>query len=284
MAGRQSGDGAGTRDEKRQRPRRRALRALSWLLIFGGVLIAAVPGAQRGYAGWSQWQLEKAFFATAVPAHAGSQAPQPQADVTPQENAREDADPASAPPARRSPAQALEHWAGLRVAFHEDPVLARPEHAGDEQAPRLPPDDRHALLEMPSIGVRAIVAYGTDRGTLARGPGFYPEGAMPGQGGNTAIAAHRTTYGAWFRDVDRLEEGDPILLTYRGVRYEYSVRRVWVIDRNDWSVIAPADEDVLTLTTCHPPGFRTYRLAVRAVLIGAEAIASTSSHQAQRRS
>lgn len=121
-----------------------------------------------------------------------------------------------------------------------------------------------ARITIPAAGVHAEVVDGTTVEHLAQGPGFYPEGSLPHLGGNVAIAGHRTTYGAWFRHLDRLEAGDPIFLLYDGNLYRYEVERVWVIAYNDWSVIAPTGEHVLTLTTCHPPGSSAYRLAVRA--------------------
>ncbi|HEX6989691.1 MAG TPA: sortase [Bacillota bacterium] len=121
-----------------------------------------------------------------------------------------------------------------------------------------------ARIIIPDAGVDAEVVDGTTPEHLARGPGVYPEGSLPHLGGNVAIAGHRTTYGAWFRHLDRLEKGDIIHLIYDGSMYRYEVERVWVIAYNDWSVIAPTGEHVLTLTTCHPPGSSAYRLAVRA--------------------
>src|SRR5690606_16192394 len=103
---------------------------------------------------------------------------------------------------------------------------------------------------------------------LRQGPGFYPEGSLPHLGGNVAIAGHRTTYGAWFRHLDRLQPGDLIRLVYKGEIYNYEVEWIREIAANDWSVIAQTDEHVLTLTTCHPPGSSAYRLAVRARWIG----------------
>ena len=35
---------------------------------------------------------------------------------------------------------------------------------------------------------------------------------MPGLGRTVAIAGHRTTFGAWFRHIDWLRAGDPIIL------------------------------------------------------------------------
>ncbi|MEW6183396.1 MAG: class E sortase [Bacillota bacterium] len=122
-----------------------------------------------------------------------------------------------------------------------------------------------AVIEIPAINLSAAVVKGTARSGLNKGPGWYEQSALPGQG-NTAIAGHRTMYGAWFRHVDRLKAGDPIILRYEGKVYRYEVERVFPVANNDWSVIKPCGYPVLTLTTCHPVGSARQRLVVRAAL------------------
>lgn len=160
----------------------------------------------------------------------------------------------------------------LRSFIWEDPSVVMPPELED-WAELNRPDEKFlenfpgALIHIPSIDVRAIVLYGTSLRILAQGPGFYEVGVLPGQRGNVAIAGHRTTYGAWFRHVDKLKAGDEIELYFQGVKYRYAVERVWVIASNDWSVVAPTENSMLTLTACHPPGSAAYRIAVRARLI-----------------
>lgn len=123
-----------------------------------------------------------------------------------------------------------------------------------------------AMIEIPAINLSAVVLRGTTTEILNRGPGWYEESALPGQG-NTAIAAHRTMYGAWFRHLDSLDAGDEINLTFDGWVYKYKVERVFPIANNDWSVIDPTESPALTLTTCHPVGSADQRLVVRASLV-----------------
>ena len=86
-------------------------------------------------------------------------------------------------------------------------------------------------LQIPSIGVDHKVVQGVGLDQLKRGPGHFPESVLPGQLGNTAIAGHRTTYGAPFSDVDKLRPGDTIVLTYpdvggqRGPQFTYVVTK-----------------------------------------------------------
>lgn len=136
---------------------------------------------------------------------------------------------------------------------------------GDESsrltsAPLAPP----FLLEIPRIGLQAAVVKGVDPEDLRRGPGWYPESALPGEPGNAAVAGHRTTYGAWFRDLDRLQPGDAIFLSDGRRQFAYRVERVYSVAQDDWTPIAPTPYPALTLTTCTPPGGAEYRLIVRA--------------------
>lgn len=125
---------------------------------------------------------------------------------------------------------------------------------------------REAKIEVTKIGLSAVVVCGTSLIDLARGPGWYVESALPGQG-NTAIAGHRTMHGAWFRNLDQLKENDLIKVVFEGQDYLYRVERVFIIAKDDWSVIDPCGYPALTLTTCHPVGRASQRLVVRAALV-----------------
>ena len=146
--------------------------------------------------------------------------------------------------------------------------LRLPGEAKDVEKPPVKhmPDGAFMTIEIPALDLYAVVLEGTDRPTLNKGPGWYKESALPGEG-NTAIAGHRNTYGAWFRHVDKLKEGDEIIIGYASKGYTYKVERVFPIAKNDWSVIEPCGYPTLTLTTCHPVGSARQRLVVRAALV-----------------
>ena len=67
-----------------------------------------------------------------------------------------------------------------------------------------------AQLKIPSIGLDWTVVEGVGVPDLKKGPGHFRETPMPGQLGNAAIAGHRTTYGAPFFDLDKVQLGDLI--------------------------------------------------------------------------
>ena len=154
----------------------------------------------------------------------------------------------------------------------EIPYMIEPEEQEPPESPEpKEPDHPEALLEqagvlkIPALDLMMNVGYGVELSDLQSGPGFYPESGYPDTG-NVSIAGHRTTYGAPFRHVDELVEGDEIRLFYNEKVYIYRVEEVFATHTTDWSVIDPTEKPALTLTTCHPPGWASERLIVRAYL------------------
>jgi sortase A len=112
--------------------------------------------------------------------------------------------------------------------------------------------DAIARIEIPAIGVSEYVVEGTDTGDLRKGPGHYPDTPLPGEPGTSAIAGHRTTYGAPFRDIDGLKRGNVIRVDMPDGRFVYRVERVTVVDDQDLSVLRPVGHRRLMLSACHP--------------------------------
>jgi sortase A len=138
-----------------------------------------------------------------------------------------------------------------------------------------PEGDVLAAIHIPKIGVSQYVVEGVDVDDLRKGPGHYPTTQMPGHEGNTAIAGHRTTYGAPFGDLDQLAVGDEITLqTPSQGSFVYKVTEQRVVDPSEVSVLDPTpdparpghDLATLTLTTCNPKYSAAQRLIIRAQL------------------
>lgn len=121
------------------------------------------------------------------------------------------------------------------------------------------------LIIIDKIGLKARVLEGITDEVLARGPGFYPQSAVPGEPGNVSIAGHRNSHGRWFLNVHLLTEGDIIVLQSPLADYEYAVESVFIVEPSAWEVVDPTDDPKLTLTTCH--NGVTKRMIVRAGLV-----------------
>lgn len=133
--------------------------------------------------------------------------------------------------------------------------------------------DGIARIIAPRIELDAIVIelWGLDdEQNLKRGPGHLPETAYPGQEGNCVISGHRTTYGAPFRHIELLTEGEEITLLTAENRYVYEVREQRIVLPTDLSVLEQEGEPKLTLTACHPWYSAAQRIVVIARLVESE--------------
>jgi sortase A len=139
----------------------------------------------------------------------------------------------------------------------------------------LPPEgDALGLIAIPKIGVNQVFVEGVNVDDLRKGPGHYPATQLPGHEGNSAIAGHRTTYGAPFGDLDQLVIGDEIKLATVQGKFTYKVTEQRVVDPSEVSVLDPTpdparpghDLATLTLTTCNPKYSAEQRLIIKAQL------------------
>jgi len=125
-----------------------------------------------------------------------------------------------------------------------------------------------ALIQIPRIGAEKAVVEDVTLPQLKKGPGHYPTTPMPGQPGNTAIAGHRTTYGAPFFRLDEMQSGDCIFLSTAQGRFSYEVTERKVVSPDQIDVLNPTQDNRLTLTTCNPRFSASQRLVVVAALKG----------------
>ncbi|HJP67105.1 MAG TPA: class E sortase [Actinomycetota bacterium] len=122
-------------------------------------------------------------------------------------------------------------------------------------------------IKIPKIGLDMIFVQGVSVDVLRKGPGHYPDSALPGQKGNVSIAGHRTTYLHPFRSLDKLKKGDRIILRTRKGNFVYAVEWVRVVQPSETSVVAPTPRPSITLTTCNPRFSASQRLIVRGTLV-----------------
>ena len=120
-----------------------------------------------------------------------------------------------------------------------------------------------AIIKIPKIDVNYVVVEGTDTDSLKKGPGHYSKTSYPWEDtGTTAIAGHRTTYGAPFWSLNELHEGDKIVLATEYGTFEYRMTHSKIIDPSDGSVLDATKNPTLVLTTCNPRFSAAERLIV----------------------
>jgi len=146
---------------------------------------------------------------------------------------------------------------------------AEPEPAGPVTAepPILPePGDAEifANMRIPRFGADYVVpmAGGVSRARTLDpiGIGHYPGTSMPGEPGNFAVAAHRTTYGKPFNRIADLHVGDAIVVETQGGWYTYRFRTLEYVTPDEVEVLlpvpqamdVPAGTPYITMTSCSP--------------------------------
>ena len=114
-----------------------------------------------------------------------------------------------------------------------------------------------ARLRIPRLGYDEIVLEGATPRTLAFGPARLFSGASLGEPGNLVLAGHRTS---WFRPLEAIAPGDNIQVEWADARrgglreQSYTVSMIRIVDPQDTTLLAPTEEDALTLVTCYPFG------------------------------
>lgn len=122
-------------------------------------------------------------------------------------------------------------------------------------------------IEIPRIGIGAIVREGDDDASLAIAVGHISGTARPGEHGNMALAGHRDSF---FRALRNIRHKDTIRIVTQEASYEYVVDSTEVVSPEDTWVLDPTGDTVLTLVTCHPfnyLGHAPNRFIVRASLV-----------------
>ena len=119
-------------------------------------------------------------------------------------------------------------------------------------------------IEIPRIGVSAIVREGDDDKTLGVAVGHIPGTARPGERGNMALAGHRDSF---FSSLRHIQLHDTIRIRTASRHYEYFVDSIELVAPEETRVLDPTSDEVLTLVTCYPfewVGHAPKRFIVRA--------------------
>ena len=106
------------------------------------------------------------------------------------------------------------------------------------------------ILQIPIIQKELPIVEGTDDDALKQGVGHYTGTVYPGQKDQILLSGHRDTV---FTGLDKLQNGDTIILEMQHGTFTYAVVDTEIVDENDTTVIrSTAPEEMLTLSTCYP--------------------------------
>ncbi|MCA1789591.1 MAG: class D sortase, partial [Thioalkalivibrio sp.] len=104
-------------------------------------------------------------------------------------------------------------------------------------------------IEIPRIGLDAVVLADTDDRSLDRGAGHLNKTALPDEPGNVVLAGHRDSH---FRELRDIQPGDAIRLTTPRGTFEYQVEGTITVLPHQVEVLEDLGRPMLTLVTCYP--------------------------------
>jgi len=122
-------------------------------------------------------------------------------------------------------------------------------------------------IEIPRLGISALIAEGTQPDRLMRAVGHIVTSAFPGQPGNCALAGHRDSF---LHGLGGVRENDVIRIDTLQDTYTYEVEWGAVVAPNRVDVLDLTEEPSLNLVTCYPfhaIGPAPDRFVVRARLV-----------------
>lgn len=158
---------------------------------------------------------------------------------------------------------------GTRFNEEEIPEHLRPLVQSLASIPLPTPGPAHATrIQIQAIGVDAPVVQGDGWEQLKKGVGQHIGTPNPGQKGNIVLSAHNDVFGEIFRDLDRLNPGDEILLSTSQQVYVYIVKQTQIVEPTRVDVMNPTQEAILTLISCYPYMVDNQRIVVTAELQG----------------
>jgi sortase A len=127
---------------------------------------------------------------------------------------------------------------------------------------RTAPGDAVGRLKIPRLGANFVMVKGSDPGDLRKGPGTYDGTPLPGVPGTAAVAGHRTTYLAPFRNLDHLKPDDRITVQMPYATFTYRVERTRIVDADALWILRRVGYDRLVLSACHPLFSAAQRIVV----------------------
>ncbi|AQM58519.1 class D sortase [Clostridium baratii] len=129
-----------------------------------------------------------------------------------------------------------------------------------------------AILEIPSIEVKAGVVEGQSMYDMFFGVGHDTQSPFPkmeGNTGNLVLAAHDAGKAPIFKNLSKVSIGSNVIFKYKGDVYTYKISYKKVIEPTDVSVIENnPDKSIITLFTCVDNGQR--RIVLKGDLIKRE--------------
>ncbi|HEX9616798.1 MAG TPA: class D sortase [Anaerolineales bacterium] len=156
---------------------------------------------------------------------------------------------------------------GARPNEDEIPEHLRPlvQSLADIPLP-TPGPEQATRIQIPAIDIDAPVVQGDGWEQLKKGVGQHVGTANPGENGNLVLSAHNDIFGEIFRELDRLEAGDQVVIYTNQRSYAYVVSQSRIVEPAQVEVMESTSQPTVTLISCYPYLVDNQRIVVTARL------------------
>lgn len=157
---------------------------------------------------------------------------------------------------------------GAQFNWDEIPEHLRPLVQSLAELPIPTSSPEQALrIQIPSIDVDAPVVQGDGEEQLKKGVGQHIGTPNPGQSGNIVLSAHNDIFGEIFRDLDKLQKGDEIILFTSTRPYVFIIQQTQIVEPTQVDIMGATQESVVTLISCYPYMVDKQRIVVTAKMV-----------------
>ncbi len=234
---------------------RRARRRPRLVTVIVGTLVVAVCAIVPWFIPWPQATSESGAEPPVAPAPASVPEQSSPTATTPEEPTAEDV---------KDLAKEVEKTAKGGYDLPVDPSEV------SSVKTRPGPYQKLGRIQIPAIGLDVSYGEGVFEKTLEKGPGHWPGTPMPGRLGNAVISGHRNTNTQPFKELDRLNPGDKIIVEdQQGTATTFRITGTTIVpeaEYKDFVLGQPEDKGSreITLFACHPEGNPIFRIVVKA--------------------
>ena len=157
---------------------------------------------------------------------------------------------------------------GAQFNEAEIPEHLRPLVQSLANLPLPTPGPQQAIqIDIPGLDINNWpIVQGDGWEQLKKGVGQHIGSANPGQIGNVVLAGHDDVFGEVFRDLDKLQPGDQIILYTMQQQFVYLITETRIVEPSEVDVMNPTSDATVTLISCYPYMVDNKRIVVFAKL------------------
>jgi len=143
---------------------------------------------------------------------------------------------------------------GAQFNEAEIPEHLRPLVQSLANLPVPTPGPQQAIqIDIPAIGVlNWPIVQGDGWEQLKKGVGQHIGSVNPGENGNVVLAGHDDVFGEVFRDLEKLQPGDQVILYTMQLQYVYLVTETRIVEPSQVEVMNATSGPTVTLISCYP--------------------------------